>query len=157
MPRAKAASPPPSFARGSAADLHVICEPRALLFSRLPERSRWMESEVVRTGLVVSTARNVAQLVELLVGETTDPRPRPTLAIIDLDALSAGELFHLHRIRELGWGGTLVALGKVPMSLRSSLGIARTVSPPFVEDALREEVQQHVLDSQASTMPIPLP
>lgn len=133
----------------------IHAEPRALVFSRLPERTRWMENELARSGTAAFTARSVAQVVDLLVGDL--PVPRPTLAIIDLDALSGGELFHLHRIRELGWTGTLVTLGKVPPSLRSSLGIDRTIAPPYVEDALCDEVQQHVLHSQASTMPIPLP
>ncbi len=152
MPRVKAEPIPHSFAAcGSAFDL-PIQEPRALLFSRISERTRWMENEVARSGTQATTARSVTQVVELLTGEAA-----PTLAVIDLDALTAGELFHLHRIRELGWGGTLVALGKVPLSLRSSLGINRTVAPPYTEDILCEEIHQHVLDSQASTMPIPLP
>ena len=143
----------PYVAQGSLSSLSSVVEARALLFSRLPERTRWMEHEVGRTGIAATTARSVGQVVEVLLGDG----PRPTLAIIDLDALNAGELFHLHRIREQGWGGTLVALGKVPLSLRSSLGIDRTVPPPYAEDVLCEEIHQHVLDSQASTMPIPLP
>jgi hypothetical protein len=153
MPRAKAEPLPQGFSRGSQPEIQLL-EPRALLFSRVPERTRWMENELARSGTLSTTARSVAQVVELLVGGNA---PAMTLAIIDLDALDGGELFHLHRIREYGWGGTLVTLGKVPMSLRSSLGIDRTVAPPYVEDVLCDEVQQHVQDSQASTMPIPLP
>lgn len=156
MPRVKAeALPSRVIGRGSSPDLPQPQEPRALLFSRISERTRWMENEVARSGTLSITARSVAQVVDLLVGD--EPGPRPTLAVIDLDALTAGELFHMHRIRELGWGGTLVALGKVPLSLRSSLGIHRTIPPPYAEDILCEEIHQHVLDSQASTMPIPLP
>lgn len=152
MPRVKAEPLLRSFvARGSTPDL-LSHEPRALLFSRIQERTRWMENEVARSGARVTTARSVAQVVDLLTGDEA-----PTLAVIDLDALTAGELFHLHRIREQGWGGTLVGLGKVPLSLRSSLGIDRTVPPPYTEDVLREEIHQHVQDSQAPTMPIPLP
>jgi len=114
-----------------------------------------MENEIRRSGTPSTSVRSVAQIVDHLAGDIAGPRP--TLAIIDLDALDAGELFHLHRIRELGWGGTLVALGKVPMSLRSSLGIDRTVPPPYAEDVLCEEILRHVQDSQAPTMPIPLP
>lgn len=152
MPRVKAEPLPQGFSRGSQPEIQLL-EPRALLFSRVPERMRWMENELARSGTLSTTARSVAQVVDLLLGDGA----RMTLAIIDLDALDAGELFHLHRIREYGWGGTLVTLGKVPMSLRSSLGIDRTVAPPYVEDVLCDEVQQHVQDSQASTMPIPLP
>ena len=156
MPRVKAEPIPHRFAaRGSSPDLPLAPEPRALLFSRIAERTRWMENEVARSGTLSITARSVAQVVDLLVVD--EPGPPPTLAVIDLGALTAGELFHIHRIREQGWGGTLVALGKVPLSLRSSLGIHRTVPPPYTEDILCEEIHQHVLDSQASTMPIPVP
>lgn len=97
MPRVKAEPLPRSFvARGSTPDL-LSHEPRALLFSRIPERTRWMENEVARSGTRVTTARSVGQLVDLLTGAEA-----PTLAVIDLDALTAGELFHLHRIREQG-------------------------------------------------------
>lgn len=114
-----------------------------------------MENELARCGTASIQARSVAHVVASLVGLADGPRPQ--LAIIDLDALTAGELFHLHRIREQGWGGTLVALGKVPLSLRASLGIARTIPPPFVEDSLCDEVVRHVEDSKATTVPILLP
>jgi hypothetical protein len=153
MPGPSAPLPPHHFGLGSS---NLSIETRAVIYARLPERLRWMESETTRAGMPAQVALCVAQLVDVVVGER-GRQSRPQLVIIDLDALSAGELFHLHRIREFGWCGTLVALGKVPMSLRSSLGIDRTIPPPFTEDALREEIAQHVEDSQASTMPIPIP
>jgi hypothetical protein len=146
---------PPQMARGSAAKLEIVTDVRALVYSRFPERTRWMENELARSGTPPQVARNIAHVVQLLTGMTDAPRPQ--LLVVDLDALTAGELFHLHRIRELGWGGTLIVLGKIPMSLRASLGIDRAVPPPYVEDALTETVSQHVHDSTATTTPIPLP
>ena len=146
---------PHTFARGTSSALPIVGEPRAILFSRIAERSRWMENEVARSGTHATSVHSITQLVELLVGDV--PGSRPTLAVIDLDGLDAGELFYLHRIRELGFGGTLVVLGKVPFSLRTSMGIDRMVMPPYAEDVLCEEIHQHLHDSQASTVPIPLP
>jgi hypothetical protein len=154
MPGPRAPSLPHHFGRGSSSNISI--QHRAVLYARLPERLRWMENETARSGMPAQVALCVAQLVDILVGER-GKHSRPQLAIIDLDTLSAGELFHLHRIRELGWGGTLVTLGKVPLSLRSSLGIDRTIAPPYTEDSLREEIVQHREESQASTMPIPIP
>jgi hypothetical protein len=142
------------LARGSLSAIPVVGDRCAVIFSRLPERSRWMENELMRSGTHAVSASSVAQLVSLL---TEPDRTRPPLVVIDLDALTAGELFHLHRIREQGWGGSLFALGRVPMSLRSSMGIDRALPPPFVEDALCEEVVQHREDSKSTTVPIPLP
>jgi hypothetical protein len=144
---------PHQMARGSAAKIAVVSDARAIVYSRVPERTRWMENELARSGTPTLAARGIAQLVQILI--STDG-PKPQLLVIDLDALTAGELFHLHRIREQGWGGTLIALGKIPMSLRASLGIDRSLPPPYVEDALCEEVAQHVQDSTATTKPIPL-
>jgi hypothetical protein len=112
-----------------------------------------MESELVRASTSWVVARSIAAVVEMLTGAEGT---RPQTLIIDLDALTAGELFHLHRIRERGWGGRLIALGKIPMSLRASLGIDRSIAPPYVEDVLCEDLVQHAQESQATTMPLPL-
>jgi len=142
------------FARGTpptgVSDRH-----RIVIYSRVVERTRWMENELVRSAADVTIACNVADVIDLLIGGRD--RPRPQMLVIDLDALSGGELFHIHRIREHGWGGTLLALGKVPLSLRSSLGIDRTLPPPYVENALYDEVVHHLADSTATTVPIPIP
>lgn len=155
MARSRRPTLPEVFGRGSQMNLEVITELRAVVFSLVPERVRWMETELSRGNTASMTGRDVAHVVDLLVGAIAGVRPR--LAIVDLDALSAGELFQLHQIRELGWTGALIALGKVPASLKSSLGIDRTIAPPYVEDVLFEQLAQHLHDSQASTMPIPLP
>jgi hypothetical protein len=132
----------------------LVVEFRALVYSRFAERVRWIENELARAGTASTIARSVGQVVETLIGDIEHARPH--MLIIDLDTLSAGELFHLHRVRELGWSGTLIALGKIPPSLRASLGVDRTIPPPFVEDALCEEILQHARQSVARTMPLPV-
>lgn len=144
-----------SLGRGSKASLEVLPELRVVVFSPVAERVRWMEGELARSATPTIVAHSVAQVVNLLVGTIAGLRPR--LAVIDLDPISAGDLFHLHQIRERGWTGTLIALGRVPASLRISLGIDRAVAPPYAEDVLGEELASHTYDSQAATTPIPLP
>ena len=93
---------------------------RVLAFSRDPDLLAAIEADVVRKGMTVQLARSVSDLVAALV---EDPPPRPQILIADFESLSPGELLHLHVIREHGWFGSVIALGRVPLSLRSSLGI----------------------------------
>ncbi len=143
---------PSAFARGSrrvVSEDHVV-----VIYSRIPERLRWMETELARGSARVAVARDVAEVVELVIGAR---RSHPQMLVIDLDTLSGGELFHIHRIREAGWGGPVFALGKIPISLRASLGIERTLPPPYIEDALRDEIEHYLQGSTAPTTPIPIP
>jgi hypothetical protein len=82
--------------------------------------------------------------------------PRPQILVIDLDALTAGELFHVHQIREHGWCGTIVALGQVPPSLRASLKIARVIRAPFVDRALSDEITTYRCATEVRTMQLPV-
>src|SRR5687768_15261699 len=101
---------------------------RAIVYSPIEERTRWIETELARSDTLLQVARSVAHVVSALV---EDPAPRPQILVIDLDALTPGEILDLHAIREHGWTGTVVALGRVPASLRASLGVARAIAAPF--------------------------
>jgi hypothetical protein len=125
---------------------------RALAYSPLEERMRWIERELVRADALLQVARSVANVVSALVD---DPAPRPQILIIDIDALTPGEILDLHAIRERGWTGSVVALGRVPASLRSSLGVERAIAAPFIEDALCDEISKHRCAVETQTMQIP--
>jgi hypothetical protein len=125
----------------------------AIVYSPTAERGRWVEHELARGGTTVQHAAGVKDVVSALIDDTG---PRPQILVIDLDALSAGELFHLHQIREAGWCGTIVALGMIPPSLRVSLKINRVIPPPFVEDALADEIIKHRCATEMQTMPLPI-
>ncbi|MEO8703865.1 MAG: hypothetical protein ABI867_27690 [Kofleriaceae bacterium] len=125
----------------------------AIVYSPTEARGKWVEHELARGGTTVQVAKAVHEVVTALVD---DSGPRPQILVIDLDALSAGELFHLHQVRELGWCGTMVALGVVPPSLRVSLKINRVIPPPFVEDALADEIIKHRCATEMQTMPLPI-
>ena len=94
----------------------------ALVFA--PNHETWVKSELLGTRVQLELATSVKQVVRLL---TQEPAPRPQLLIVDFDSMTAGELLHLHSIREQGWFGNIVALGRVPASLRKSMNIERSV------------------------------
>ena len=96
---------------------------RALVLA--PAHETWIRAELAGTGLHTRCVASVAEVVSTLVAA---PPPRPQILIIDLAAISAGELLHLHSIRDQGWFGNVIAVGRVPLSVRASLGVARSVA-----------------------------
>ena len=81
-------------------------------------------TELRGTALELEIAQSIGDVVAALVD---DRPPRPQLLIVDLDSLSAGALLHLHSVREQGWFGKVIAIGRVSTALRTSLGVHRTV------------------------------
>jgi hypothetical protein len=132
-PRLFARGTPPRFV--SKPDSRV----RVLVYAPSDDCVGWIEEELVREQVIMQVARTVGDLVCALVD---DPPPRPQVLVADFDAMNAGELLHLHAIREQGWFGTIVALGAVPMTLRGSLRIEKVIAPPYPRDALRSAVAQ---------------
>jgi hypothetical protein len=113
--------------------------------------ARWVEGELERDGSMVQTARTLPHLMRALV---EDPPPRPNILVVDVDALSPAELMELHSIRERGWFGTVIGLGRVPPALRISLGVDHVLTPPFVQDQLRDAVAG--LRTPVSTSVVPI-
>jgi len=124
----------------------------AIVYAPSPDRRQWVERELAHGPTTVQVASDVAEVVSVLVGDG----PHAQMLVIDIDALSAGELLHVHQIREHGWCGTIVALGLVPPSLRHSLKVARAIPPPFVEAALTDEVVKHRCATEGQTARIPV-
>jgi len=105
--------------------------------------ARWISEELAGQPLSIQRA----PYVKLLVAELVDLHPpRPQIAIVDFDALTAAEVFHLHAIREHGWFGTLIALGRASEELQASLNIERVLRRPFGTAALRKAVRDVGLD-----------
>jgi len=122
----------------------------AVIYTPQAQVAKWVESELDRDGAVVQTAHSLPALMQSLVD---DPTPRPNVLVVDLDAMAPGELLELHSLRERGWFGTIIGLGKVPSELRTSLGIDRSIAPPFVRDRLRDTITE--LREPAATRQIP--
>lgn len=123
---------------------------RALVYEQDPAQRAWLETELRTLGVVVQISGNVAELVSALV---ESPPPRPTLVFIDFAAMSPGEVLHLHTIRELGWFGALIAVGKVSLALRQSLMIERVLAPHASHDAVRGAIAN--ISPGAQTLRLP--
>lgn len=114
---------------------------RALVLA--PAHETWIRGELAGTGLKTRFAQRVEDVVAALVEE---PPPRPQMLLVDLAAISAGELLYLHSIRERGWFGTVIAIGRAPLSVRASLGIERAVAiGPYKLRPIAALVQQHTV------------
>jgi hypothetical protein len=112
---------------------------RAIVYA--PDHETWVRSELAGTQIELEVAQSVRQLVRVL----TEEAPRPQLLVIDLNSVTAAELLHLHSIRDQGWFGAIVALGRVPASLRKSLSIERTVDVgPYKLRPIAALAGQHV-------------
>jgi hypothetical protein len=122
----------------------------AVIYAPKDQVAKWVEGELDRDGAVLQTARDLPQLMHAL-GE--DASPRPNLLVVDLDAITPGELLELHSVREKGWFGTIIGLGRAPEALRMSLGIDRSLVPPFSRDQLKDTIGE--LREPAATKRMP--
>jgi len=139
---------PRVFARGTRRELSG--DVRAIAYSPTPHRIKWIEGELDRDGTLLQVSRNVKGLVASLLD---DPPPHPQILVLDLDGLSPAELMYLHCVREQGWFGSIIALGKVPEPVRKSLTIDQVLTPPFVRDSLRDAIAALNLRAATTQMP----
>jgi hypothetical protein len=56
--------------------------------------------------------------------------------------MDAAQTMQLHQIRERGWFGTVIGLGRVPDPLRTSLAIGMVIAPPYRKNMLRNAVSR---------------
>jgi hypothetical protein len=122
---------------------------RALIYS--PDEQRVAAVEAALDGLVLLVGRSVRGVVEALID---DPPPRPQVLVVDIDLLSAGELFELHAVRDGGWCGTIITLGDVPNALRRSLGVDVALDHAFRAAALREAITNLPFDAPTQALPV---
>ncbi|MEJ7600532.1 MAG: hypothetical protein WKG01_21670 [Kofleriaceae bacterium] len=125
-----------------------------MVYSPSTATASWVERELFAVGTIIQIARSIPKLVGQLTDDTQQTRPQ--VLVIDLEGLSAGELMNLHEIRELGWFGTMIALGTVPPELRSSLQIDRVIETPLTQTgALTEAITKHRREMYARTIQLP--
>jgi hypothetical protein len=124
---------------------------RVLVYAPSPSRSAWIETELAHKSVIIQIAFSVEHVVSALV---EDPPPRPQILVADFDDMEAGELMHMHVLREQGWFGRIIALGDLPPSLRSSLAIERVLGAPFARDALREVITETGFVAPTTRLPI---
>ena len=124
---------------------------RVLVYAPSQARATWIETELADRSVMLQIGFSVAQVVSALV---EDPPPRPQILIADFDALGAGEILHLHVLREQGWFGRIIALGELPLALISSLGVECVLVPPFARDALRNVITNAGFVAATTKIPV---
>jgi hypothetical protein len=122
---------------------------RVLVYA--PRRAAALEHELADKTVMVQIGFSVAQVVSALV---EDPPPRPQILIADFDDMGAGEIMHLHVLREQGWFGRIIALGDLPPALCNSLGVERVIKAPFTRDVLREVLRNAGFASPTTKLPV---
>jgi hypothetical protein len=113
-------------------------------------RARWVERELAGEDLIVVPCRAIGEVLSTLLDL---PAPRPQILIVDFDALHPAEVFELHLIRERGWFGTIITLGKPAAALRASLGVER-VFELLDDHALRTAISEMGFDAETRRIPV---
>ncbi|MEO6777745.1 MAG: hypothetical protein ABI467_32795 [Kofleriaceae bacterium] len=111
----------------------------------------WIEEELTDASITLQIARSVAQAISALV---EDPPPLATILVCDFDALDPVDTMQLHQIRERGWFGALIGLGRVPDPLRISLAIGVVLSPPYRANTLRNAIARAGIGMATTKIPI---
>jgi hypothetical protein len=124
---------------------------RTIVYAPSLARLAWIESELAHAPTFIMVGRTVEHVVAAL---TFDPPPRPQVLVADFDAITPGELMYLHGIREQGWFGAIIALGRVPLALRTSLAIDRALEAPLLAGSLAGVIGD--LGFTAQTLRIPV-
>lgn len=122
---------------------------RVLVFA--PKRAAALEAALADKTVLVQIGFSVDHVVSALI---EDPPPRPQILIADFDDLGAGEIMHLHVLREQGWFGRIIALGDVPPALRASLDVERVVTAPLARDALRDVIRNAGFAGPTTKLPV---
>jgi hypothetical protein len=116
-----------------------------------PEATQeWIEEELTDDSITLQVARSVPHVISALV---EDPPPRATILVCDFDGLGAAETMHLHQIRERGWFGAVIGLGRVPDPLRVSLAISHVITPPYRKNVLRNAVSRAGIGMATTKIP----
>jgi hypothetical protein len=122
---------------------------RVLVYA--PRRAAALEAAIADKTVLVQISFSVDHVVSALV---EDPPPRPQILIADFDDLGAGEIMHLHVLREQGWFGRIIALGDLPPALRASLDIERVVAAPLARDVLRDVIRNAGFAGPTTKLPV---
>jgi len=145
------ATHPRTHARGTRPGSQSVL---AIVYAPCEDRASWIENELFSAGVVIQVGRTIPKLVAALTEDNGHRRPQ--MLVIDLDGVSAGELMHLHVIREQGWFGSIIALGSVPRELCTSLQIDQVIDEPLAQfGSLRDAIAQHRAELHARTMQMP--
>ena len=123
---------------------------RAVVYAPVAIRAAWIDKELGAEDIILARADTPRDVLALVM---EDGLPRPQLLVLDFDSLSAAEVLELHALRERGWFGTILAIGKVHPALRKSLRIEQVLGT-LVDNALRGAVSDLGFDAKTRRLPI---
>jgi hypothetical protein len=121
------------MARGTRSSLHRLA---TVAYTPAPRRQHWIDRELA--GRPLTFAGSVYEVFALLTA--TDPSP--PLLVIDIENIAINDMSLLLAVREAGWRGTIITLGRAHQAMRKSLQIAHSLAFPLPEDSLRDTVAQ---------------
>lgn len=107
---------------------------RVLVYAPDPELRLWIEHELFGervTSQIVDSLGDVATTLTLV------PPPWPQLLIVDVTAISSGDVETLRAVRESGWSGVVIAIGEPSETLHRALGIDLALPATRTPEALR--------------------
>ena len=111
----------------------------------------WIEEELTHAKITLQIARSVSHVISALI---EDPPPRATILVCDFVAVDPAETMQLHQIRERGWFGAIIGLGRVPDPLRVSLSIGVVIAPPYRAHILRNAIARAGIGLATTKIPV---
>ena len=105
--------------------------------------------ELVDEPLEIESVQSATLLVARL---TEEPAPFPRIAVADFDSMTADETSLVEAIRQRGWDGTMIALGRPEVETRRALHISAVIPRPFGSEQLRKAVSELALDRGRSQL-----
>jgi hypothetical protein len=121
---------------------------RVMLYA--PDEDNMLALEHALDGVMLTVALGTQSLVAAL---TLDPPPRPQVLVIDVESISGADLLELHRLRDNGWFGTIIAVGAVPETLRRSLRIDTVLVGP-APNMLRAAIARVPFEACTTKIPV---
>ena len=122
---------------------------RVMVYAPGSTRASWIQSELSNTDVDAQVAHDVRGVYAALLDA---PLPRPAVLILDFEHMLPIEILELHGLRERGWCGLVIGLGRVPNPLRTSLGVERVV--PIASNTLAAEIGNLGFTDQTIRIPL---
>jgi hypothetical protein len=111
---------------------------RILVLASDPAFRLWIEHETFGERVSVEFVDVLADIVTTL---TLVPPPWPQFLIVDVEAVSLGELELLAATREAGWAGAIIVVGQPSGALQRALGTDLVLPRTFECERLRNAIK----------------
>lgn len=123
-----------------------ILPARIAVFAPALSTMRWVDNELAENRADLLACSSFPRLLACI----QDAR----VAIVDVDAMDFNDVGQLGQVRQGGWRGSLIALGRFDMDLRRSLRIRVFLPRPFGSEHLRKAVGDLFTDRRRKPSPL---